>query len=438
MNSKQKKGAKDWKVYCETTGCSANQSRGNVVQGILKHAGFRLVENPEKASIIVLNTCVIKKPTQDSILYRVKELKRKNNTLVIASCLPFVLKEKLLSIAPQASLVGPHNLDKIDEIVKKRLNGEQVIKIERNENDYLLRPRLINGITATVPISKGCVGNCSYCVDKIIFGDLTSFPSERIIKEVQRLLEKGVREIRLSGQDTGPWGKDRNKNLPSLLQKIAKIEGEFQIRLGMASPDTFLEVADQVLEIMKSDQRFYRFFHLPVQSGSNKILKRMNRHYTRRDFINLIKTIRSKFSQPTIMTDIIVGFPGESEHDFKKTQQLLQKTEPESVNISRYNDRPRVPASHLNGHKSSQVKKTRSESVASLTRRISLRKNKKKIGNKVDCLVLKWDKMHKRYLGRTQNYTQVGVKTSKEVNLGSWITVKIEEATSRTLYGERM
>lgn len=424
-------------IYCETTGCAANQTRGSVIKGLLKDNGWELVEEATKADVVVLNYCVIKKPTEDKMLYRIQELNEKGKKLVVTGCLPYVLQERIRKIAPNASLIGPHSLGNIEKFVDDKTEGRSRIKLEKNSKNYLLLPReLKNPYVGTVTISKGCVGNCTYCVDKIIFDDLVSFPKAKIVSEIKRLVRQGVKEVRLSGQDTGPWGKDRGKNLATLLREISQLTGNFQIRLGMASPDTFLEVADQVVAVMKNNKRFYRFFHLPLQSGSNLILEKMNRNYEKSDFIDLARKIRENFKNPTLVTDIIVGFPGETERDFRKTKEIIREVRPESVNISRYNDRPQVPARKINGHLPSKVKKERSQELTRIVEEISLEKNESKVGETVNCLLLGKDRKEKNYLARTRNYTLVWVKEKNSVELGSWTTVHVNDATSRALYGK--
>lgn len=424
-------------VYCETTGCAANQARGSVIKGILKNNGWELVKEATRADVVVLNTCVIKKPTEDKMLYRIKELNEKGKKLVVAGCLPYVLQERIRSIAPNASLITPHSLDNIDKIVDEKAKGGASIKLDKKAKNYLLSPRMLkNPYIGTVTIGKGCVGNCTYCVDKAIFGRLVSFPKAKIISEIKRLVRQGVKEIRLSGQDTGPWGEDRDENLATLLREISQLTGDFQIRLGMASPNTFLKVADQVVEVIKNDKRFYRFFHLPLQSGSNAILKKMNRKYEKSDFINLASKLRENLKNLTLVTDIIVGFPGETERDFRKTKETIKEVKPESVNISRYNDRPKVPARKMEGHLPSKVKKERSRELTMLVEEISLEKNESKIGETINCLLLGKDVKEKNYLGRTRNYTMVGVNEENRVELGSWVTVQVNDATSRALYGK--
>lgn len=407
-----------------------------MIKGILKNAGLKLVETPRNATTVILNSCAIKKPTEDRMLHRIKEFKETGKNLIVAGCLPMVLSKKIRLIDSNVSLVGPHTLDHIDDVVRRTATGDQVMNLDWTSHDYLLKPRALNDLSATVPIAKGCIGNCTFCVDKRIFGELVSFPPSKILKEVQRLVENGIKEIRLSGQDTGPWGQERGENLAMLLRKISELEGKFMIRVGMASPDTFQEVADRVLEVMKNDKRFYKFFHLPVQSGSNKILRKMNRNYEREEFVTLVRKIRAQLNEPTIVTDVIVGFPGETTEDFKHTVNLINDTEPEVVNVSRYNDRPHVPARKMEDHLPSKVKKTRSKKLAALSEKISLQRNEKLIGATVNCLLLEKDTKNERYLGRTPHYVKVGVNSEEQLKKGSWVKVKITDATPRTVYGK--
>ncbi len=424
------------KVYIETTGCAINRFYSEVIAGQLINKGFKVVTDPTEADLVILNACSIKKPTEEKMLERVKSLSKITDNLIILGCLVNTSLNRLRRIAPKASFFDVKNFLKLSEYLDRLIQGNSVEVIDGDGRFPvpLLMPRqLENHLIAVVPIAKGCLGSCSYCVDKLIWGNLKSYPVGKIVEEVKRLVKMGVKEIRLSGQDTGPYGWDISTNLAELLDAISAIPGEFKVRIGMASPDTIVKVIDDVLDIISSDDRFYRYLHIPVQSGSDRILKLMRRKYTADLFRELVRDIRGKLGEKaTIATDIISSFPTETDEDHKATIKLLLETQPDIVNLSRYGDRPGVPSSRIYPKVHSGVSKKRTRELAQIIRDISYKRNQRYLGRSLRVLIL--ERRDSSFIGRTDNYRTVVIR-NHNLSLGEFIDAKIIDVTWKTLYG---
>lgn len=425
------------KVYIETTGCAVNRFYSEVIAGKLIDKGFVITDNPREADLVILNACSIKKPTEERMIERAKALAKLDNQLIVAGCLVNTSFNKLKKFIPKASFFNINGFLTIDSYIDILIKGKRVEVLEpSNDNAVpLLQPRkLENPLVAVVPISRGCLGSCSYCIDKLIWGHLKSYPIEKIIDETKRLIKLGVKEIRLSGQDTGPYGWDIGTDLPDLLRAISEIPGDFRVRIGMASPDTIARVIDDVLDIMASDNRFYRYLHIPVQSGSNRILRLMRRKYTADLFRDLVHIIRRKLGdEATIATDIISAFPTETEEDHKDTISLLEDTRPDIVNLSRYGDRPGVPSAKIYPKVHSKIAKRRTRELYNLIMRISLERNKRYLNKTLSALLL--EKKDDSIIGRTDNYRLVVVRDNN-IKLGEFTLVRIHDVTWKTLYGK--
>ncbi|MHA1609761.1 MAG: tRNA (N(6)-L-threonylcarbamoyladenosine(37)-C(2))-methylthiotransferase [Candidatus Njordarchaeales archaeon] len=421
------------RVAVITTGCAVNQAYSEILMGLLTTASYELVENPAEADLIIINACAIKKPTEDRMLALIKRFSEGKKKIIASGCLAELVPDRIKKIAPNASIIGAYNLMRIPEIIPRVLRGEIIELLERQDFEPLLHPRiLLKKYIGVVPIARGCVGHCTYCVDKRIWGELKSYPKEKILQEIRRLLSRGVKEIRLSGQDTGPYGWDLGYTLVDLLRDAVEIPGDFRIRIGMMSPDTAIKIIDDLLDLMKHTDKIYKYLHIPVQSGSNRVLRRMNRKYTVEDFIDLIKKIRKELGfDTTIATDIITGFPGETEEDHKASIELLEKVKPDIVNLSRYGDRPGVPSSKLYPKIHSRILKRRSRELTETIRRISFERNREYIGKVCDVLLLEKDGNSLR--GRLYNYKLV-ITRGNDNALGKWVKLRIAGATWKTLH----
>jgi MiaB-like tRNA modifying enzyme len=420
----------DEKIFVEVYGCSANQSDYEMGLGIIKKNGFKIVDNSNSSDLNIIFTCIVKTPTSDRMIHRIKELTKLNKPLIVAGCMPKTEKKNIEAISPRASMVGPNSIHIIDKIIKKALSGKKIVSTDDLKTPKLCLPRIRkNPIIEICEISNGCLNACSFCEVKLAKGNLKSYPLNAIIKEIKDSLKQGCKEIWLTSQDCGCWGMDNKSNLINLVDEICKINGKFLIRIGMMNPSHVKKIIGDLLKCYKSE-KIFKFIHLPVQSGSDKILKSMNRNYSVKDFENIVKKIIHRFPMLTLSTDIIVGFPRETEKDFQKTINLIKKIEPDIVNISKFGARPGTKAEKMK-QLSRKIINRRCKKLTELIRTIQLEKNEKWVGSAGEVLI---DEVgNKKIVGRNFAYKPVILKKGK---LGEFKIVKIKSSSSTSLFGE--
>lgn len=421
------------KIYFESYGCSSNFADEEIMKGLLKEAGFRIVNNFREADLIVLNTCNVKLPTSQRMIHRIKFFTQTSKPLVVAGCMSKTERGRIEKINPKASLIGPNSIFRIVDVVRKTLKGKKVVFLEDIKKPKLCMPRIRrNKVIGIIPIATGCLSACSYCIVRFARGRLFSYPLELIIKEIKTSLKEGCKEIWLTSQDNGCYGFDLGLNLAKLLEEISKIEGKFFVRVGMMNP---LFVRKFLEELVKNfaDEKIFKFVHIPVQSGSDKVLKDMKRNYSIKDFLKIVKTFRKNFPKITLSTDIIVGYPTETDEDFEKTLDLIREIKPDIVNISKFQPRPLTEASKLKPLAPKTVKE-RSRKIFKLVKQIALTNNEKWIGWKGEVLVDEKGKEN-TWISRNFAYKPIVIK-SEENLLGKFIDVEIRDAKSNYLIGE--
>lgn len=398
--------------YIESYGCSANQNNSEIAEAKLISAGFSKTNIPEQADIIIINTCIVKTKTEQKMLSRIEKFK--NKKLIVMGCMPNLFAKKIKAIAPKAGLIGTNDIDKIVYAIRKIFENKEAIYLSNTKkckaSMFKNRKEKIIGITQ---ISEGCLGNCTYCITKLVKGKLYSYNPEEILKSIKRDLVSGCKEIWLTSQDNAAYGKDIGINLVYLLKQIIKLPWDFKLRIGMMNPNNVLEFLDDLLEVYE-DEKIYKFIHLPLQSGSNKILVDMKRQYKVEDFIKIIEKFRKKFPLISISTDVIVGYPTETEEDFNETFELIAKIKPDFLNISRYGKREGTEAAKLKMLDAREVMK-RTKKLMILHKRIALEKNialKDKI-----CNVLVNSKKRGDFLARDENYRLFVIKTKQKLDL---------------------
>jgi len=417
------------KVYIESYGCSANHSDTEIMLGLLREKGFKIVNTPKISNINIINTCVVKTPTENRMIFRVKELSKLNKPLIVAGCMPKVERRVIERINPHVSLIGPNSVEKIVHVVEETLEGKKVVFLGDSKKPKLCLPRVRkNPVIHICQISSGCLSACSFCIVKNARGSLLSYPPELIIKEIKKSLKEGCKEIWITSQDCGCWGKDINSSLPELLFLIDKIERNFFVRVGMMNPMHVKDMVDELIESFRSE-KIFKFFHLPVQSGSNRILNRMNRNYSVNDFKRIVKRIKDEFPFSTISTDVIVGFPGERKIDFEKTVKLLKEIKPDVVNISKFGPRPGTLAASMKGLPRKIIDE-RTKYLTKIVERIKLKNNEKWLGWKGKVLVD--EKGKKNMMGRNLAYKPIVMRG----RIGTFKEVKITEVRSTYLIGE--
>jgi threonylcarbamoyladenosine tRNA methylthiotransferase CDKAL1 len=420
------------RVYVKSFGCSANLAEGEVISGCLSEAGFKVVKNPKEADFLVYNTCAVKAQTENRVMDILRKVS-KDKHLVVSGCLPMINFERLKREVSFGGVTGPAPGLGIVDVVFRVGNGEHVICLDGVSKSGLALPRVpLNPVVSVIPINYGCLGNCAYCCVHFARGPLRSNSIIEVVERVHRDVGYGVKEFWLTSQDTACYGKDIGTTLPELLQQVCKIEGRFFVRLGMMNPDHVLGILDELVEAY-ADRKVFKFLHLPIQSGDDRILKLMNRRYSVEDFKRIVFVFRKKFPRLTLSTDVICGFPGESKQSFENTLKLISDVQPDVVNVSKFFARPKTAAESLEPIASRELNR-RSRVLSGLSRRVSLEKNKSWLDWHGNVL---FDERGKEgsFMGRNFAYKPIVVK-SREFLIDKFLEVRIVGAFSTYLEAE--
>jgi len=423
------------KVYAESYGCSANKFDFELMLGQLGAAGYRLADSPRMADAVIVNTCGVKKPTEDRVVERLRRLSRLGKPLIVAGCLPKINLEAVQKAAPDfAAVLDPRSVHNIVSAVRSAQRGEKN-KVFFSERPLakLEQPKVrLNPVTEIVAISEGCVGSCSFCCVRFARGTLSSFPREMIVERIRQAVCQGVKEVWITSQDNGAYGMDIGTSLDELLEECCRVEGKFMIRVGMMNPSHVLRMLPELIRSFKNE-KIFKFLHLPVQSGDDEVLGKMNRMYTADEFKGTIRTFRQEIPEITISTDIICGFPSESPRSFKKTLDLVEETKPDIVNISKFFPRPNTPAENMELIDASTVR-NRSRRLAKLARRTSLNRNRRWLGWEGEVLIDEKGR-GSSWIGRNFAYKPIVIRSRKNM-MGRVLQVKVAEASSTYLEAE--
>lgn len=411
-----------------TFGCSMNQSDSEVISRLVRDSGFDLVYGEDDfADVFILNTCIVKHSTESKILALMKKLKAQNKKVVVCGCMPSAYPE--VAEKYPFSFIGVNSSDVVDAI-NSTIKGVKYVKIAKDKNKIAL-PRLnINPYIAIIPISEGCVGNCGFCATKLARGSLVSYPVNLILNSVKEAIRNNAKELWITSQDNGCYGLDINSNICVLLEKICAVEGDFRVRVGMMNPNFALKFLEPLKEVYKNN-KIYKFIHIPVQSGSDIVLKKMRRKYSVSDFINLVSEFREL--ECTIATDVIVGFPGETDEDFNETIDLIKKVKPDVLNISKFGVRRKTEAEKM--HKiPTEIIKKRSSEISELFEKISIENNLRWMNWEGEVLVTEKDEKENVYIGRNFAYKKIHIKSDENL-LGKTVKCRIV-GTKRILLAE--
>jgi threonylcarbamoyladenosine tRNA methylthiotransferase CDKAL1 len=412
-------------IYIETYGCTANKSDERLVLGLLKHEGHERVHNLTDADVIVLLTCTVIGTTEQRMLSRLKVFQKANKKIVVTGCMPVVQADLIKSVVPDAYLLPPQYIQYITNIIQ----GSKPIILETKKT---ILQKHYDEVIAPVMIAEGCRLSCSYCITHFARGALRSFPIQEIAADVCSAIKQGCKEIQLTAQDTASYGLDIGTNLGTLLTHLCALDSVFRVRIGMMNPQTVQKNIDSILTAYQH-HKIYKFLHLPVQSGDDEILKKMNRGYTAKDFTHLVEQFRKKIPTLTLSTDVIIGFPTETEEQFHRTIELLKQIKPDIINITRFSARSLTAAKNMKGRIPTQVVKERSKQTTEICSKISLEKNQEHLKKKYKVLVTERGKQ-KTFTGRTENYKQVVL--TEPVAVGDCVHVKIIDAAPTYLVGK--
>ena len=417
------------KIWVEAYGCSASYADSEIISGLVINGGHTLANSSEESDLNLIVTCSVKDATANKMIHRIKSLKSK--PMIVAGCLPKAEQKTVEKFSEKASLLGPNSLGKTLQVIDSTLKGVRKIELADTDVSKVGLPKIrLNPTVGIVEIASGCMSECTFCQTKLSKGDLTSYRIGDIVRQVQHEVDEGCREIWLTSTDNGCYGFDIGTDLPELVKAVTEIPKEFSIRVGMMNPMYMPRIREGLLRSFENNKVF-KFLHVPVQCGSDKVLNDMKRGHTSETFRDVTNKFRKKFPEFTISTDIIVGFPTETKEDFEKTVELIKETKPDIVNLSRYSARPGTEAAEWEQVDVTEVKR-RSKEIFNLTNQISRENNQDWIGWKGD--VLFDENSDDGIRGRNFAYKPIFVK--EPIKIGQSRCVKIVGATNHSLVGE--
>jgi MiaB-like tRNA modifying enzyme len=422
-------------VFVRSFGCSANTADSEVLAGCLARAGFQLATSESDADVLIYNTCAVKGPTENRIINALKNVPI-DKKLIVAGCLPMISFERVQREVHFNAAIGPSVGTQIVDIVSRVIAGERVISLSNiNHKPELDLPRVKNNpFISVIPINFGCLGSCAYCCVLNARGHLRSYSIKEITDRVHSDYAAGAKEFWLTSQDTAAYGRDLGTDLAELLEAIGGLSDTFRVRVGMMTPNLVTEMQSRLITAFDSP-KIFKFLHLPVQSGDDTVLQHMRRFYTSMEFKRTVDTFKTEFPNLTLATDVIVGFPGETEEAFENTLKLLKEVKPDVTNVSKFFARPKTVAARINdGLVDREEIKRRSTVAAELVRNLSLERNQRWIDWVGEVLVDEKGKVEGSWVGRNFAYKPVAVRSTDNL-LGKVMRVEVVEASATYLKG---
>ena len=429
------------KLFIDTLGCQMNKSDTERIIGMLSHFGYEQTQDENEADLFIVNTCAIRQLSVDKAYSRLGnwgKIKRKNKDknikIAICGCVSNLEKESLLKKFPYLDLVfGTRNIYELPKLLEK-INDERICALDDMpicENDYeIVREKSTN---AWLPIMEGCNNFCSYCVVPYTRGRERSRGIEAILKEAKDILSKGFKEITLLGQNVDSYGKNlENKpNFAQLLKALDELEGDFRIRFTSSYPT---DITDEVIDVVKNSKHICECFHIPMQSGNDRVLRAMNRRYDVEQYRQIVQKIRNNIKNVTITSDFIAGFPSETEEEFLDTIKAIDELQLDYSNTAAYSPRPITKAGKMTDlFIDEEEKKRRLAILNEKVKEASLKSNEKYIGSILEILID--DVKDGIYQGRTRNNKVVHIQDDKKYEIGQFVDVKIERVTTWCMFG---
>ena len=406
------------------------------MMGLLNEYGYQLVDDFEQSDACVINSCTVKNPSQDAFVNYISKAKKNGKKVIVSGCVP--QGERTLFGLEDCSVVGVTQIDRIVEVVEETLKGNIVKLLAKKELPSLDLPKIRrNAFVEIIPINTGCLGSCTYCKTKHARGKLGSYEVSAIVKSCLKASKEGVKEIWLTSEDTGAYGRDINTDLPTLLMEILKvIPEEIMIRIGMTNPPYIMEHLEKMAKIL-NHPNCYAFLHIPVQCGSNPVLDKMNREYKIEDFKLVCDYMLANVPNITLATDIICGFPSETKEQFDETLDLIEKYKFPILNISQFYPRPGTVAAKWKKEDTKEVKR-RSTETTKLFNSYSTNLKLKNTIQRVwvhDNIDEGKSPGEEFMIGHTKAYTKVILKREEKV-VGKQVIVKVTETFKWHVVGE--
>ncbi len=435
------------KLYIETMGCQMNKSDSERISGILSESGYVETDNEKEADLLIVNTCSIRQLSADKAYSKLGVWGKRKKTnpelkIAICGCVAQQDKEKVRQRAPYVDLVfGTHNIYELPSLIERMEHNEKVCAITNkpvvcNQNDFKIIRK--DSVNAWIPIIEGCNNFCTYCVVPFTRGRERSRRPEEIITEAKNIIKEGFKEITLLGQNVDSYGKDfndKNITLANLLRELNKLEGDFRIRFVTSYPS---DITDDLINAVDECDKVCKYFHIPMQSGNSHILEEMNRHYTKNQYYEIVKKIRSRFPDVAITSDFIAGFPGETEEEFQDTLNAIEELELDYSNTAAYSPRVFTKAGKMTDKfLPEDVKYERLERLNEKNKEVCLKSNEKCIGKVFKVLVEgKTEKDGKIILNSRAGNNKIVHFEDNSKNIGDFADVKITKAQTWCLFGE--
>jgi tRNA-2-methylthio-N6-dimethylallyladenosine synthase len=432
-------------VYIETYGCQMNLADTEIVLGILKKQGYDVTNKPEEADVVLLNTCSIRDNAEQRIYGRIgnlKTLKQNNPDLVlgILGCMAERLRKDLVEDKKVVDLVvGPDEYRRLPEYIDVAFNGDKGIgvKLSRTETYDDIEPHREDGLNAWISVMRGCDKFCTFCVVPFTRGRERSRSLQSIVAELENLSTRGFKDVTLLGQNVNSYLDEESTNpwdFADLLSASAKVDRTMRIRFSTSHPQ---DISDKLLYTISEHPNLCNYIHLPVQSGSNRILDLMNRTYTVEHYLNLIEKAKKIIPGVSFSTDIISGFPTETWEDHFATLEVLKQVRYDGAYMFKYSPREGTKAFKMQDDVAEDIKSKRLQEIVDLQQQISLEKNQEMIGREEIILVEGFSKKSNEYIaGRTDTNKMVIVPIHNKIKNSDYIKVKINRATSGTLFGD--
>jgi len=429
--------------YIETYGCTSNKADSHIITNVLEKVNYTRTSLND-AQFVIINTCAVKEQTENKIKARLEYLyenfqKEPNRYIIIAGCLPYIAPnyiEVIKNIIPSfAAIIDLNNLLDLPEIFQEIKSGNRNLIFKSNKSIDKSKYHIdhpTGKITGIIPISEGCLGSCTYCCVKNARGKLHCYEPKEIVKNVRHQIKQGIKQIYLTSQDCSTYMYN-GITLSDIVSNIVNLNFKFYLRIGMINPSFLLNNTDQLISIFKQP-KVYHFLHIPIQSGSNKILQQMQRKYYISDIISNIDVLRNKFKNLTISTDIICGFPSETEYDFYRTINFIKWLKPEILNISKFTPRPGTYAKKMEQLDSKIIKK-RSKRLSKVFRASLRDMNKKWLNWKGEVLILHEGIAANQAFSRNYAYKNIFIEDYKG-KYGEFLYVKVYKVDGFNLYGK--
>ena len=407
------------RYFVESYGCTMNFGEGEQLSKKMESLGHTRVNSPDEADIVILNTCTVVDTTEKKMIHRMGELKQEGKEIIVTGCMAKVQPKRISIRLPESMIIPPDQYDLFSGKVESAFGCAPCTETYEF------------GASAILPIAQGCLGNCSYCITRFARGVLKSYQEDELLNEFKSMLDSDVKEILVTAQDTACYGRDIDTDLPTLLRRFLEFEGEYRIRIGMMNPNNLDRILDDLMDVME-DERVYRFLHIPVQSGSNSVLERMRRHYTVDRFMGIVNRLRERYPDISIATDLITGFPGETDRDHEKSIKLIKDLHADTVNITRFSVRPGTDAATMKNQIHGNISKERSTELTETKMSVEGDINSTLIGQRYRALVTENGRPG-TMIARNRNYRPIGIEA--DIPIGTFIDVEITGSAPTHLVG---